>query len=205
MHDRYYSRFLQSEVAPGTPLKPASRPKVTLVLGARQTGKSTLLNHVIGVGDKTLSINLQDRRLRRRYESDDGLLIRELAAASVKVVLIDEIQKVPALLDDIQFLYDQDPKRFQFYLTGSSARRLRHKSANLLPGRVHTHVLSPVLQAEQRECCILPVKMPLGERFSLRSLEDNLIFGSLPGLYQETPSSWAQSQADSPSAAFPDL
>ncbi len=193
MNDSYYSRFLQNEVAPETALKPPSRPKVTLVLGARQTGKSTLLNHVIGAGDKTLVINLQDRRLRRRYESDDGLLLRELAAgADVKVVLIDEIQKVPALLDDIQFLYDQDPKRFLFYLTGSSARRLKHKSANLLPGRVHTHVLSPVLQAEQRECTILPMKMPPGERFSPRPLEDHLIFGSLPGLYQEAPSLWAQ-------------
>jgi predicted AAA+ superfamily ATPase len=193
MDDSYYARFLQFDVESSVSLSSASKPKVTLVLGARQTGKSTLLNHSIGGGDRTFSINLQDRRLRRRYEADEGLLIRELAAATgVNAVLIDEIQKVPALLDDVQFLYDRDPRRFRFYLTGSSARQLKRKSANLLPGRVHSHVLSPVLQAEQRECEILPVKRPKGPGFATRPLEDCLIFGNLPGLYQEERSSWAQ-------------
>ena len=57
---------------------------------------------------------------------------------------MDEIQKVPALLDEVQALYDSAPRRFQFYLTGSSARRLLARSANLLPGRSHAHRLYPI-------------------------------------------------------------
>ena len=169
------------------------KTKVILVLGARQTGKSTLLNHCIGKAKRIFYLNLQDRRLRRRYEADEGLLLRELSAAnSIDTVFIDEIQKVPALLDDVQFLYDRDPRRFRFFLTGSSARQLKRRSANLLPGRVHTLNLSPVLQAEQRKCDILPLEMKTGKKFPRRSLSDYLIFGNLPGLYQEKRSSWAE-------------
>jgi len=167
-----------------------------LILGARQTGKSTLLRHVIGESGQAFVVNLQDRRLRRRYEADDGLLLRELEAADgVRTVFIDELQKVPGLLDDVQYLYDQDPDRFQFILTGSSARQLRQKSANLLPGRVHTSFLPPVLQAEQRECELLSLPMPAGSRFPSRDLSSLLLFGSLPGLCHESPESWAETLA----------
>lgn len=170
-----------------------SQPKAALVLGARQTGKSTLLNHCIGSAKGTFYLNLQDRRLRRRYEAEEGLLLRELSTANhINIIFIDEIQKVPALLDDIQFLYDQYPQRFCFFLTGSSARQLKHKSANLLPGRIHTLQLSPVLQAEQRKCDILPLKIASGKKFPMRELNDYLIFGNLPGLYQEERSSWTE-------------
>ena len=62
----------------------------------------------------------------------------------IKNIVVDEIQKVPSLLDEIQSLYDEHKTRFQIFLTGSSARRLRRQSANLLPGRSHTFRLSPV-------------------------------------------------------------
>lgn len=164
-----------------------------LVLGARQTGKSTLLNHTIAPSQRTFYINLQDRRLRRKYEVDEGLLVRELTAdGNIDSVFIDEIQKVPGLLDDVQHLYDQDPRRFRFFLTGSSARQLKRKSANLMPGRVHTLNLSPVLQAEQRPCEILPLKMDYEMKFPKRGLSDYLIFGNLPGLYQEERKSWTE-------------
>ena len=195
MADKYYSRFLESRLSEGKPQarRGASQPKVTLVLGARQTGKSTLLKHCLQQHEQTLYVNLQDRRARRRYEADEGLLLREIEAADqVSAVFIDEIQKVPGLLDDVQLLYDQEPRRLRFFLTGSSARQLKRGSANLLPGRAHTMLLSPVLQAEQRHCAILPVAMPGGNRFPTRSLEDYLTFGNLPGLYQEDRSSWAE-------------
>jgi predicted AAA+ superfamily ATPase len=110
----------------------------------------------------------------------------------VDTVIIDEIQKVPSLLDDVQLLFDEDPTRFEFHLTGSSARQLKRKSANLLPGRVHSHILSPVLQAEQRPAEILPLPMPGGRAFPPRTLEQYLIFGNLPGLYREDPASWPE-------------
>jgi predicted AAA+ superfamily ATPase len=63
MSAHYYSRFLQFDPPATARRGPGSTPKVTLILGARQTGKSTLLNHSIRGRDRTLSINLQDRRL----------------------------------------------------------------------------------------------------------------------------------------------
>lgn len=193
MSENYYTRFLESRLATPPAGAGKSLPKVKLVLGARQTGKTTLLEHCLPPGGGTFILNLQDRRQRRRYEVDEGLLVRELMAdEGVDTVCIDEIQKVPALLDDIQYLYDQAPRRFRFFLTGSSARQLKHGSANLLPGRAHTLPLSPVLQAEQRTCEILPLPLVRGKRFPARDLEELLVFGNLPGLYQEEPSSWSE-------------
>ena len=73
MKGTYYSRFLQSYLTSPRSEGKADRMKrhVKLVLGARQTGKSTLLHHCARDGKNTRSINLQDRILRRRYEADE--------------------------------------------------------------------------------------------------------------------------------------
>ena len=197
MSNTYYSRFLETRLPLASRDRTTSGPrKIALVLGARQTGKSTLLGHCTRDSGKTVTVNLQDRRLRRRYEADDGLLLRELSAErDAEVVFIDEIQKVPALLDDVQCLYDQDPGRFQFVLSGSSARQLRQRSANLMPGRVHLMTLSPVLQAEQRECELLSLPMGAGPSFPSRDLSACLLHGNLPGLYHESGESWVDTLA----------
>ncbi len=199
MTDIYYSRFHDRKLSEAAErrLESGSKPKVQLVLGARQTGKSTLLEHCIAEGSDTLLLNLQDRRLRRRYEEDSGLLVRELEAApGIETVFIDEIQKVPGILDDVQFLYDRAPRKRRFFLTGSSARKLKRKSANLLPGRVRTRLVSPVLQAESREAELLPLPMSGGSRFPRRSIENYLVFGSLPGVHHEDAGEWRETLAD---------
>jgi predicted AAA+ superfamily ATPase len=124
---------------------PVSRHKVRLLLGARQTGKTRLLRHMLA-GPGTRFFDLQDSAERRRFEADPSLFSREVRAlpAAVRTVAVDEIQKVPALLDEVQALFDSAPRRWRFYLTGSSARRLRAGSANLLPGRSHAYRLHPV-------------------------------------------------------------
>jgi len=181
----YYHRALETELK-----TPSGKKKVVLLFGARQSGKTTLLKYLTQDRD-CFSLNLQDRQLRRRYETDPGLLVRELRAQeNIEVVFIDEIQKVPALLDDIQLLYDEDPTRFQFLLTGSSARQLRRKSANLLPGRSQQYILSPVFQAEQRPAELLSSGTAQTLTFPLRSLESYLLYGNLPGYYSETLQSW---------------
>ena len=76
------------------------------------------------------------------------LEILEAAPASTRVVLIDEVQKVPALLDAIQVVLDSKPKRFRFLLSGSSARKLKRGQANLLPGRVVVYSMHPLLERE---------------------------------------------------------
>jgi len=191
MTTTYYRRFLEQRVSLSVP----SKKKIALLFGARQTGKTTLLRHLTGI-EQAHFINLQDRRLRRRYEMDSGLFLRELEARpEIGTIIIDEIQKVPELLDDVQLLYDQDPNRRRFILTGSSARRLRRGSVNLLPGRSIAYALTPVLQAECRPCTLLPVALPPQPRFPTRSLEDCLLFGSLPGLFSEGRDSWADTLA----------
>lgn len=60
-----------------------------------------------------------------------------------KRIFIDEVQRIPSLLNTVQYLIDQNPN-LQFLLTGSSARKLRRGQANLLPGRLLTYELGPL-------------------------------------------------------------
>jgi predicted AAA+ superfamily ATPase len=123
--------------------------KSILLLGPRQTGKTTLINHL----KAQQRINLADPRMRVRYEKDPFVFsneveqIAETVKNAVPLVIVDEIQKVPRLMDAIQDLIDR--KIAQFILTGSSARKLRRsKDFNLLPGRVIPLRLDPLTQLE---------------------------------------------------------
>lgn len=188
----YYRRFLESPL--GGRL---SRNKVRLLLGARQTGKTMLLRHLLA-GTQTHVIDLQDGAERRRFEADPGAFSREVRALSkrVRAVLVDEIQKAPALLDEIQALYDGAPSRWQFYLTGSSARQLRARSANLLPGRSHLYHLFPVCAWEVAGADSVPaIAPPVSHRpsgaaaaspFPPQALNRVLLLGSLPGVRAES-------------------
>lgn len=140
----FYRRFLLDRLA-----SRLSRNKVRILFGARQTGKTELLRRVMPA-EHTVFFDLAETAVRRRFETDLAAFGREVRAlpARVKNVVLDEIQKVPALLDEVQSLYDAQKTRFEIYLTGSSARRLRRHSANLLPGRCHVFRLSPVCRWE---------------------------------------------------------
>lgn len=167
----------------------ASANKVRILFGARQSGKSTLL-HRLADGD-TRVFNLQERRTRLELERDPHVLTQILEAdkKSAALVFVDEIQKVPELLDEVQYLYDTYPGRFRFLLTGSSARKLKTSSSNLLPGRAHLFQLSSLLLAERqeaRECRVFPVEAePFGQGFPASDLDDILLFGNLPGVTLE--------------------
>lgn len=145
----------------------ARSPRSILLLGPRQVGKSTLLRSL----EPDLVLNLASPGTFRDYVTRPERLERELRADSgVRTVLLDEVQRAPALLDVVQVLLDEQPRRFRFLLSGSSARKLRRGQANLLPGRIHTHSLHPLLAAE------------LGERFDL---DRALAHGTLPGIWTE--------------------
>ena len=169
-----------------------SSQRSALVLGPRQVGKSTLLAALA----PDLVVNLADPGAFRDYVAQPERLSRELVAApkepgwhvpaptasqserppsggrmSSTTVFLDEVQRVPALLDVVQVLLDQRPTRFRFLLSGSSARKLRRGQANLLPGRIHVHYMHPLLVTE------------LGSDFDLDRV---LAHGSLPGIYSET-------------------
>jgi predicted AAA+ superfamily ATPase len=172
-----------------------SRNKIRLIFGARQTGKTTLLGHLLA-DDRTRFYNLQDADLRRRYEADPAAFRREVEALprTFRNVVVDEIQKAPALLEEIQGLYDAAPTRRQYFLTGSSARRLRVRSANLLPGRSHAWHLFPVCRWETERAGDLEISPPrriLRERtgarpFPVQDLRRTLRFGALPGVRSES-------------------
>lgn len=166
---------------------PGAQGRARLVLGARQTGKSTVFTMLKGGGD--LLIDLQDRSEKLRFANDPSLLTRTVLALKEGKphILIDEIQRVPDLLDEIQFILDKNPGKFTFTLTGSSARKLKRGAANLLPGRARLYHLFPVTLPEQARSSgpgkILPppaVKKPL---FPARDLEDMLLLGCLPGIW----------------------
>ena len=177
---RWIERRLRSSV---------SRHKVRLIFGARQTGKSTLLRRLAPTN--ALFINLQDRRQRLRFERQPDELIKMLRAEpGPRTVLIDEIQKVPPLLDDIQLLYDENPERFEFILTGSSARKLRSSAANLLPGRAHQYHLFPLISTERQNAKRPHILRLAGSKlihpgFPSAEIETMLVYGSLPGIVAE--------------------
>ncbi len=159
------------------------RGKSVLLLGPRQTGKTTLIREY----QADLEIKLLISKTRRQYEADPDQLIREVKAlknskGSLPLVIIDEVQKVPALMDAVQYLIDEDFA--QFILTGSSARKLRHnKSVNLLPGRVIQLRLDPL--------CLEELTLPFP------SIEDFLFYGSLPAIHLESDSTIREEELDS--------
>jgi predicted AAA+ superfamily ATPase len=134
-----------------------------LLLGPRGTGKTTWLRQAL---PQALWYNLLLDRELLRLMRDPGLFRREIAALPAgSWVVVDEVQKLPALLNDVHDLLTAAPRRWRFALTGSSARRLRRGEANLLAGRVIGRSLYPLTAAE------LP---------SLPPADDLLRFGGLP-------------------------
>ena len=112
--------------------------------GSRQTGKSTLLKTLFPNArlydllktDVRSALQFRPSLLREECEMlDDG-----------ELVIIDEVQKVPALLDEVHWLMEN--KGMRFILSGSSARKLRRSGANLLGGRALRRTLFPLVSAE---------------------------------------------------------
>ena len=100
--------------------------------GPRQTGKSTLLRDLF---PNAPAYDLLSAREFRRLSADPGLLFQECAALPDRrqPVIIDEIQKLPELLDEVHSLMSRHGLRF--ILTGSSPRKLMRGGGNLLGGR----------------------------------------------------------------------
>lgn len=112
--------------------------------GARQTGKSTLLKTLFpGCRYYDLLMGDQFERLYRR----PNLLREELLVCSEnELIIIDEVQKVPQLLDEVHWLIAN--RNLRFILCGSSARKLKRSGANLLGGRAIRNVLFPLVSCE---------------------------------------------------------
>jgi predicted AAA+ superfamily ATPase len=113
------------------------------LFGPRQTGKTTLLRLAF---PSAPFYNLLEadtfRELSARPE-----LIRLRLRGDEKLVIVDEIQKLPSLLNEVQALIDRAPQ-LRFILTGSSARTLRRGGVNLLGGRARVAQLFPLVSPE---------------------------------------------------------
>lgn len=122
--------------------------KSLLLLGPRQVGKSTLCLEL----QPDLAVNLADEETFRQHLNDPGLIKRIVAALPEgrRVVLVDEVQRLPSTLNTVQALLDSGGS-LRFLLTGSSARKLRRGRANLLPGRVLLEYLPPLVYWEIRD------------------------------------------------------
>lgn len=118
-------------------------PKSVLLLGPRQVGKSTLIKAL----KPELEINLADEAQFLRYASDPAQFRDDILGSECSTIFIDEIQRLPRLLNSIQAIID-DNRALKFYLTGSSARKLRRSDANLLPGRILQYNLGPLVASE---------------------------------------------------------
>ncbi|OJV38576.1 MAG: AAA family ATPase [Bacteroidia bacterium 43-41] len=112
--------------------------------GARQTGKSTLLKMQF---PERRYIDLLKSDEFERYNRRPALLREELSLLHEgELVIIDEIQKIPALLDEVHWLMSNHDLRF--IMSGYSARKLRRSGVNLLGGRAVRKYLYPLVSAE---------------------------------------------------------
>ncbi|MBI5884216.1 MAG: AAA family ATPase [Elusimicrobia bacterium] len=137
------------------------------LFGPRGSGKTHLLKDRFRA-PSVFYVDLLDPETFQTLSLRPKALIEQLAALTPEVewVVIDEIQKIPSLLDIAHQQIESGGLRFA--LTGSSARKLRHGSANLLAGRAFVHYLFPLTSRE------------LGETFSLAQA---LRWGTLPCVF----------------------
>lgn len=119
--------------------------KSFLLLGPRGTGKSTWLRSL----NFKVIIDLLKTKDRLMYLQNPSLLASNLSEVGPgEWVLIDEVQKVPELLDEVHALYER--KKINFALSGSSARNLKKSGTNLLAGRAINRKMYPLVYPEYR-------------------------------------------------------
>lgn len=155
-----------------------------LLLGPRQVGKTTLVGECVTGFSPLLSYPLQDPRIRLEMEADPGRLIQQVEASTEPpLVFLDEAQKIPELFDAVQYLIDAG--KGQFVITGSSARRLRRRGTNLLPGRIRSFRLDPLLWGELGWLSLTGGSLLPQENLNTvkgYSFDQALVFGTLPGI-----------------------
>jgi predicted AAA+ superfamily ATPase len=144
------------------------KKKSFFLLGPRATGKSFLVREQLGT--HAIILNLLNSQLYLRLSASPwelaNIIESELAKKPESIIVIDEIQKVPTLLDEVHRFIEENS--WKFLLTGSSARKLKHGHANLLAGRAWTANLFPLSYSE----------IPSFD------LERYLRFGGLPSVYK---------------------
>lgn len=136
--------------------------KSHFLFGPRQTGKTFLIRHTL----KGMRLyDLLDSSIYLALSRNPGRIAEELTPQD-RIIVIDEIQRIPELLNEVHRLIEE--RGIRFLLTGSSARKLRRGGVNLLGGRARTKYLHPLTYKE------------LGEGFDLFHAIER---GLLPSIY----------------------
>jgi predicted AAA+ superfamily ATPase len=143
------------------PILEALKTRSVLLLGPRRTGKSAFIRHELKA-DKVYNLLLSDVFLRL---SQRPSVIRESLEPHDKLIVIDEIQKLPSLMDEVHFMIEEFSMRF--LLTGSSERKLKRTHTSLMAGRAKTVRLLPFVSAEVPDF----------------DLDKVLLYGTLPPIY----------------------
>ena len=157
-----------------------SKTKSFFLFGGRATGKSMYLQKQWSKRFKkneVLWIDLLEPEVERKLNLRPSLLVEQIDALKTKpkFVVIDEVQKAPKLLDVAHHLIQK--KNLKFALTGSSIRKLRHGSANLLAGRAFLYKLFPLTFLELKNKFDLKQTLQFGslpEIFNLKSRKDKI-------------------------------
>jgi predicted AAA+ superfamily ATPase len=162
---------------------PISQGKSLFLFGPRGVGKTSLVREQLTSMANTVSFNLLQGEVHRKFAANPELFRKEVEFQIQKlkrvVVFVDEVQRVPALLNETHYLLEEYPKSVQFLLTGSSARKLRREEANLLAGRARQLKLHPITFEE--------LATPL---------EQTLQYGQLPSIIDEPDASYLETYVD---------
>lgn len=154
-------------------LKELGKKSSGLLFGARGVGKSHLCGLLINkLKDNKVPVLVYDllhgetyERLLKRPHQFRLEVEKEIQTHEHLFVFVDEVQKVPALLDEVHSLYETYKNKVRFLLSGSSARKLKRSGANLLAGRALSFRLHPLTISEYQQ-----------------SITENVRLGSLPGV-----------------------
>ena len=145
-------------------LKPPKN-KSFFLFGPRGTGKTTWVKKSF---PKALYLDLLEAELYTMLLANPQRLENLIPPKSKEWIIIDEVQKIPELLNEVHRLIEKN--KYKFILTGSSARKLRRKGHNLLGGRALTYSMYPLSIQE------------LGKDFDIKK---SLHYGHLPSAYSE--------------------
>lgn len=140
--------------------------KSFFLFGPRGTGKTTWVKQSF---PNAVYIDLLESRLFNDLLADPQRLVNFIPNNFNDWIVIDEVQKIPELLNEVHRLIEKH--KYKFILTGSSARKLRRKGPNLLAGRALNYSMHPLTAIE------------LGKDFDLNH---SLMFGNLPSVYVES-------------------
>jgi uncharacterized protein len=143
---------------------PLNNPKSFFLFGPRGTGKTTWLKQQL---PDSLFINLLQAEFYTLLLANPGKLRGLIPPDYDDWIIIDEVQRIPELLNEVHDLIES--KGYRFILTGSSARTLRRKGVNLLAGRALTYHMHPMTVIEQEDAFNIQQSLQLGHlpaRFS---------------------------------------